>query len=54
MPELSITDTRADLATVINRVAFGHERVILTHRGKKLAAVFPGCWNGWARDACSS
>jgi prevent-host-death family protein len=39
MSELPITDAREDLAEVINRVAYGHERVRLTRRGKPLAAV---------------
>jgi prevent-host-death family protein len=39
MSELPITDAREDLAEVINRVAYSHERVRLTRRGKPLAAV---------------
>jgi prevent-host-death family protein len=39
MSELPITDARDDLAEVVNRVAYGHERVRLTRRGKPLAAV---------------
>jgi len=39
MSELPITDAREDLAEVVNRVAYGHERVRLTRRGKPLAAV---------------
>lgn len=41
MSELPITDAREDLAEVVNRVAYGHERVRLTRRGKPLAAVVP-------------
>jgi prevent-host-death family protein len=41
MSELPVTDAREDLAEVVNRVAYGHERVRLTRRGKPLAAVVP-------------
>jgi prevent-host-death family protein len=39
--ELPVSDAREDLAEVVNRVAYGHERVRLTRRGKPLAAVVP-------------
>jgi prevent-host-death family protein len=41
MSELPVSDAREDLAEVVNRVAYGHERVRLTRRGKPLAAVVP-------------
>ncbi len=41
MLEIPITDARDDLAAVVNRVAFGHERILLTRRGRKLAAIIP-------------
>lgn len=41
MSELPITDAREDFAEVVNRVAYGHERLRLTRRGKPLAAVVP-------------
>jgi prevent-host-death family protein len=33
MSELPVTETREGLAEVVNRVAYGHERVRLTRRG---------------------
>ncbi len=40
MPEkISTGDARGQLATLINRVAFGKESFILTRRGKALAAL---------------
>jgi antitoxin Phd len=41
MTKLSTAEARDQLATIINRVAFGKERVVLTRRGKELAAVVP-------------
>jgi prevent-host-death family protein len=41
MPEMSTAEAREHLAEIINRAAYGHERVILTRRGKALAAVVP-------------
>jgi prevent-host-death family protein len=32
---------REQLSTVVNRAAFGKERVVLTRRGKEVAAVVP-------------
>jgi prevent-host-death family protein len=39
MMELGVSDIRANLAEVINRVAYGGERVILQRRGKRVLAV---------------
>lgn len=39
MPEMPITEAREDLAAVINKVAFGNERVQLTRHGKAVAAL---------------
>jgi prevent-host-death family protein len=36
---ISISDARDDLAELVNRVAYGHERVRLVRRGRDLAAV---------------
>ena len=41
MPDISTGEARNNLATVVNRVTFGKERVTLTRRGKPVAAVVP-------------
>ncbi len=41
MTKFKISDARKDLAEIINRVAYGDERIILERRGKGLAAVIP-------------
>lgn len=41
MTRLAITKAREDLAEMINRVAYGRERVVLERRGKGLAALVP-------------
>jgi prevent-host-death family protein len=41
MSERRISEARESFSTTINRVAFGHERVILTRHGKRVAAVVP-------------
>ncbi len=41
MSKVSTVEARDQLATIINRAAFGKERVVLTRRGKELAAVVP-------------
>ncbi len=41
MSELSATEARDSFADIINRAAYGKERVILTRRGKRLVAVIP-------------
>lgn len=38
---LSTVDARSRFSEVLNRAAFGKERVILTRRGKALAALVP-------------
>jgi prevent-host-death family protein len=38
---ISTVRAREQLSTVINRAAFGKERVVLTRRGKEVAAVVP-------------
>ena len=38
---ISTGKAREQLSTVINRAAFGKERVVLTRRGKEVAAVVP-------------
>ena len=39
MTEIGVADIRADLADVINRVAYGGERIVLQRRGKRVLAV---------------
>ena len=39
MIEIGVADIRANLADVINRVAYGGERIILQRRGKQVLAV---------------
>lgn len=41
MTEISVADIRANLADVINRVAYGGERIVLQRRGKQVLAVVP-------------
>ena len=41
MATVSTVDARNQFSEVVNRVAYGKERVILTRRGKSLAAVVP-------------
>jgi prevent-host-death family protein len=41
MSKVSAVEAREQLSTIINRAAFGKERVVLTRRGKELAAVVP-------------
>jgi prevent-host-death family protein len=38
---ISTVEARDQFADVVNRVAYGKERVILTRRGKELVAVVP-------------
>jgi prevent-host-death family protein len=41
MAEVSTVDARNQLAELINRAAFGKERLILTRRGKGIVALVP-------------
>jgi len=41
MTKISTVDARDSFSDVINRAAYGKERVVLTRRGKQLAAVVP-------------
>lgn len=41
MTEVTTVDARNSLSEIINRAAFGKERVVLTRRGKAVAAVVP-------------
>jgi prevent-host-death family protein len=41
MAEVTTVQVRAQLSEVINRVAFAKERLFLTRRGKRIAAIVP-------------
>jgi prevent-host-death family protein len=41
MSKIAVIDARKDLAEVLNRAAYGKERVVLTRRGKDVAAIVP-------------
>jgi prevent-host-death family protein len=41
MTRLAVTKAREDLADMLNRVAYGRERVLIERRGKNLAALIP-------------
>jgi len=36
-----VTDARDDFAELVNRVAYGKDRVIISRRGRELAAIVP-------------
>ena len=38
---LSTAEARNQFSDVLNRAAYGHEHVILTRRGKEIAAIIP-------------
>jgi prevent-host-death family protein len=37
--EIAVTQAREDLADLVNRVAYGSERIVLTRHGKPVAAL---------------
>ncbi|HEY3682385.1 MAG TPA: type II toxin-antitoxin system Phd/YefM family antitoxin [Streptosporangiaceae bacterium] len=39
--EIPVTQARADLAELVNRVAYSGERLVLTRHGKAMAALVP-------------
>ncbi len=41
MPTISVTDARDEFADLVNRVAYGHERIVVSRRGRDLAALVP-------------
>src|SRR5437763_115175 len=41
MARIAVIDARKDLADLLNRAAYGKERVVLTRRGKDVAAIVP-------------
>lgn len=38
---VTVSELRADLATAVNKVAFGKERIIVVRQGKPVAALVP-------------
>lgn len=41
MSDVSAADARKHLTELVNRVAYGKERVVLTRHGKRLCAIVP-------------
>jgi prevent-host-death family protein len=39
--EIPVTQARAEFADLVNRVAYGGERVVVTRHGKPIAALVP-------------
>lgn len=39
--EIPVTEARGQLAELINRVAYGHERIVLTRHSKPVACLVP-------------
>jgi prevent-host-death family protein len=39
--EIPVTQAREELADLINRVAYGHERIVLTRHSKPVACLVP-------------
>jgi len=42
MSTVTVSELRNDLSTIINRVAFSHERIVLERQGKVVAVLVPG------------
>lgn len=38
---VSVSDARQDFAELVNRAAYGHERVVVARRGRAIAAIVP-------------
>jgi prevent-host-death family protein len=41
MTSISIAEAREKFSEIVNRVGFARERIVLTRRGKALAAIIP-------------
>jgi prevent-host-death family protein len=41
MTRVSTSDVRKDFSEAVNRVSYGHERIVLQRRGKDIAAIVP-------------
>jgi prevent-host-death family protein len=49
--EIPVTQARDQLAEIINRVAYGRERVILTRHSKPVACIVPPEDMAWLEQA---
>lgn len=38
---VTVADARSDLAELLNRVAYGKERLVITRHGREVAAIVP-------------
>jgi prevent-host-death family protein len=38
---VSVSEAREDFAELVNRAAYGHERVLVSRRGRTIAAIVP-------------
>jgi prevent-host-death family protein len=38
---IGVSDARQDFADLVNRAAYGHERVLVSRRGRPIAAIVP-------------
>ena len=41
MTRISVAEARRDFADVLNRAAYGHERIMITRRDSEVAAIVP-------------
>ena len=41
MPSINVSKARAEFPEILNRVAYGKERIVISRHGKPLAAVVP-------------
>ena len=41
MSQLSTVEARKQFSTIVNQAAFGGERIVVTRRGRPLAAIVP-------------
>ena len=41
MTRIAVAEARKDLADILNRVAYGRDRIVLHRRGKNVAALVP-------------
>ena len=41
MATISVTEARDEFADLVNRVAYGHERIMVARRGREVVAIVP-------------
>lgn len=41
MTRITTSDARREFSDAVNRVSFGHERIVIHRRGKDVAAIVP-------------